>query len=93
MEQDGSLPVLQENLMDVVEFRRLTARVVAARNAESRAFLQAFDLAPGALSGWSEQTCAKWRAWSRDNDALRGAATQLETFLCDQATKVTNPGT
>jgi len=39
--------------MDVVEFRRLTARVVATRNAESRAFLQAFDLAPGALSGWS----------------------------------------
>lgn len=84
--------MLQEDLMDVVEFRRLTARVVATRNAESRAFLQAFDLAPGALSGWSERTCAKWRAWSRDNDALRGAAAQLEAFLCDQAPKVTKPG-
>jgi hypothetical protein len=67
--------------MDVVEFRRLTARVVATRNTESRAFLQAFDLAPGALSGWSERTCAKWRVWSRANDALRDAVAQLEAFL------------
>ena len=66
--------------MDVVEFRRLTARVVATRNSESRAFLQAFDLAPGALSGWSERTCDKWRAWSRANDALRDAVAQLEDF-------------
>jgi len=35
--------------MDVVEFRRLTARVVATRNSQSRAFLQAFDLAPVAM--------------------------------------------
>jgi hypothetical protein len=83
------LGVLREDQMDVVEFRRLTARVVATRNAESRAFLQAFDLA---LSGWSERTCAKWRAWSRDNDALRGAAAQLEAFLCEQAPKVAKPG-
>jgi len=34
----------------------------------SRAFLQAFDLAPGALSGWSERTCARWQAWTREND-------------------------
>jgi len=37
--------------MDVVEFQRLTARVVATRNSESRAFLQAFDRAPGPFSG------------------------------------------
>ena len=78
--------------MDVVEFRRLTARVVATRNAESRAFLQAFDLAPGALSGWSERTCAKWRTWDRDNDALRAAAAQLEALLCEQAPKLGKPG-
>jgi hypothetical protein len=79
--------------MDVVEFRRLTARVVATRNAESRAFLQAFDLAPGALSGWSERTCDRWRRWSRDNDALRGAVAQLEAFLCDEPSKLARPGT
>jgi len=67
--------------MHVIEFQRLTARVVATRNSESRAFLQAFDRAPGALFGWSERTCANWRVWSRDNDALRGAVTQLEAFL------------
>jgi len=67
--------------MDVVEFRRLTARVVATRNSESRAFLQAFDLAPGALSGWSGRTCAKWRVWSRANDALQGAVAELEAYL------------
>ncbi len=67
--------------MDVVEFRRLTARVVATRNSESRAFLKAFDLAPGAISGWSERTCANWRVWSDSNDALRAAVAQLEAFL------------
>jgi hypothetical protein len=77
--------------MDVVEFRRLTARVVATRNAESRAFLQAFDLTPGALAGWSERTCAKWRAWSGDNDALRGAVSELEAYLYDEATRVAKP--
>jgi predicted secreted protein len=67
--------------MDVVEFQRLTARVVATRNSESRAFLQAFDRAPGPLFGWSERTCANWRVWSRDNDALRRAVAELEAFL------------
>lgn len=67
--------------MDVVEFRRLTARVVATRNAESRAFLKAFDLAPGALSGWSERTVANWQVWSRANEALQIAVTQLAAFL------------
>jgi hypothetical protein len=67
--------------MDVVEFRRLTDRVVATRNSESRAFLQAFDQAPGAISGWSERTSASWRVWSHANDALRGAVAQLEAFL------------
>jgi hypothetical protein len=67
--------------MDVLEFQRLTARVVATRNSESRAFLQAFDRAPGAVFGWSERSCANWGAWSRANDALRGAVIELEDFL------------
>jgi len=67
--------------MDVVEFQRLTSRVVATRNSESRAFMQAFDRAPGALMGWSERSCANWRVWDRANDALRTAVTQLEGFL------------
>lgn len=67
--------------MDVVEFQRLTARVVATRNSESRAFMQAFDRAPGALMGWSERSCANWRVWDRANDALRAAVTQLVGFL------------
>ena len=74
--------------MDVVEFRRLTARVVATRNSESRAFLQAFDLAPGAISGWSELTCANWRVWSRANDALRVAVAQLDAFLGEEGPQV-----
>ena len=67
--------------MDVVEFGRLNARVVATRNSESRAFLEAFDRAPGALSGWSERTCANWRKWGRANDALRVAVAEIEAFL------------
>jgi predicted secreted protein len=67
--------------MDVVEFQRLTARVVVTRNSESRAFLQAFDRTPGAMAGWSERASANWRVWSRANDALRGAVAQLEAFL------------
>jgi hypothetical protein len=67
--------------MDVAEFRRLTVRVVATRNAETRAFLKAFDLAPGTTSGWSERTRADWRVWSGANDALRGAVVELEAFL------------
>jgi hypothetical protein len=79
--------------MDVVEFRRLTARVVATRNSESRAFLKAFDVAPGALSGWSERTCAKWRVWSHANDALRGAVAELEAFLGADSPRLAKPGT
>jgi hypothetical protein len=41
--------------MDVVEFRRLTARVVATRNSESRAFLKAFDVGLGITS-----RCTAW---------------------------------
>ena len=73
--------------MDVVEFQRLTARVVATRNSESRAFLQAFDRAPGALFGWSERTRANWRVWSRANDALQEAVVQLEAFLAADGTQ------
>jgi hypothetical protein len=71
--------------MDIVEFRRLTARVVATRNSESRAFLQAFDQAPGAITGWPERTCASWQVWTRANDALQGAVAQLELFLGEEA--------
>lgn len=67
--------------MDVVEFRRLNARVVVTRNSESRAFLRAFDRAPGAITGWPQRTCENWRVWSRANDALRGAVAELEAFL------------
>jgi hypothetical protein len=67
--------------MDLVEFKRLTGRVVATRNSESRAFLKAFDVAPGITSRWTERSCANWRAWSDANDALRNAVAQLETFL------------
>lgn len=67
--------------MNVVEFRRFNARVVATRNSESRAFLRAFDLAPGAIRAWPERTCDNWGAWSRANDALRVAVADLEAFL------------
>jgi hypothetical protein len=67
--------------MDIAEFRRLTARVVATRNSESRAFLKAFDVAPGITSRWTERTSANWRVWSRANDGLRDAVAQLEAFL------------
>jgi hypothetical protein len=67
--------------MDVAEFRRLTARVVATRNSESRAFLKAFDVAPGITSRWTERSCTNWRTWSSANDALRDAVAQLEAFL------------
>jgi len=67
--------------MDVGEFRRLSTRVVSTRNSETRAFLKAFDLTPGTTSGWSERTCANWRVWSRANDVLRGAVSELEVFL------------
>jgi hypothetical protein len=66
--------------MDVAEFRRLSVRVVATRNSETRAFLKAFDLAP-TTSGWSERTCADWRVWCSANDTLRGAVGELEAFL------------
>jgi len=67
--------------MDIVEFRRLTVRVVATRSSETRAFHQAVDLAPGTNSGWSERTRANWRVWSRANDVLRRAVFELEAFL------------
>jgi hypothetical protein len=67
--------------MDVVEYRRLTARVVATRNSESRAFLKAFDVAPGITFTWTERTSANWRVWSRANDALRDAVAELEACL------------
>ena len=67
--------------MDLVEFRRLSVRVVVTRNSETRAFLQAFDRAPGITSGWSERSCANWLVWSRANDELRGAVADLEAFL------------
>jgi hypothetical protein len=67
--------------MDVGEFRRLSVRVVATRNSETRAFLKAFDLTPGTTSGWSERTSANWRVWIRANDELRGAVGELEVFL------------
>ena len=67
--------------MDVVEFRRLTVRVIATRSSEARAFHQAVDLALGTTSGWSERSCANWRVWSRANDGLRGAVAELEAFL------------
>ncbi len=67
--------------MDVAEFRRFSIRVAATRSLETRAFLQAFDRAPGTTSGWSERSCANWRVWSRANDELRGAVGELEVFL------------
>jgi hypothetical protein len=67
--------------MDLVEFQRLTARVIATRNSESRAFLKAFDQAPGVTSGWPERACVNWRAWSRANDGLRIAVAELDAFL------------
>jgi hypothetical protein len=74
--------------MDVVEFQRLTDRVVATRNTESRAFLLAFDRAPGPLNGWSERSFANWQSWDRANDALRAAVSQLEMFLGVAASEV-----
>jgi hypothetical protein len=67
--------------MDVAEFRRLSVRIVAARNVETRAFIEAFDLAPGTIAGWTEQSSADWRLWSRANDALRTSVAELEAFL------------
>jgi hypothetical protein len=74
--------------LDLAEFRRLSVRVVATRNSETRAFLKAFDLAPGTMSGWSERTGADWRAWSRANDELRGAVTELEALLAAYSAEV-----
>ena len=67
--------------MDVAEFRRLTVRVVATRNTETRAFMKAFDLVPGTMTGWLERSSADWRMWNGANDALRGAVAELEAFL------------
>jgi hypothetical protein len=67
--------------MDVSEFRRLSVRVVATRNSETKAFLKAFDRAPGNTSGWSERSYANWLEWSRANDELRGAVADLGALL------------
>jgi hypothetical protein len=67
--------------MDVAEFRRLSVRVVTTRNSETRAFLKAFDRAPGTTSGWSERSYANWLTWSRANEELRGAVAELEALL------------
>jgi hypothetical protein len=67
--------------MDIAEFRRLTVRVVTTRNKETRAFLKAFDLAPGTTTGWPARTSADWRVWVSANDELRGAVGELETLL------------
>ena len=67
--------------MDVIEFKRLTAQVVATRNAESRGVLAAFDVNPGTLGGWSDDAAARWRTWAAANGALRAAVAQLEAFL------------
>ena len=67
--------------MDIAEYRRLSVRVVATRNVETRAFLKAFDLAPGSMGGWSERAGSDWRAWIEANEALRGAVADLATFL------------
>ncbi len=67
--------------MDIAEFRRLTVRVVTTRNKETRAFLKAFDLAPGTTSGWPERTSADWRLWASANDELRGVVGELQAFL------------
>ena len=69
--------------MDIAEFRRLTARVVATRNTESRAFLKAFDAAPGITSRWTERAIANWRVWSHANDELQEAVAQLNAFLIE----------
>jgi len=67
--------------MDVVEFRRLMDRIVATRNAESRSFLLAFDLAPAVMRGSAAQTSVKWDTWSRHREALQAAVTDLQRFL------------
>ena len=67
--------------MDLVEFKHLTGRVVATRNTESRAFLKAFDVAPGITSRWTERSRASWRVWSSANAALREAVAQLDACL------------
>jgi hypothetical protein len=79
--------------MDVAEFRRLTVRVVATRNKETRAFLKAFDLTPGITSGWSERTTADWLVWSHANDELRSAVADLEVLLGADAPQAPKPGT
>lgn len=79
--------------MDVGEFRRLSTRVVASRNSETRAFLNAFDLTPGTTSGWSERTCANWRVWRSANDALRARSASWRPFSAQTDPKMARPGT
>ena len=78
--------------MDVVEFRRLMDRIVATRNAESRAFLQAFDLAPAVMRGSAAQTNSKWDVWTRNGEALRVAVAALQIFLAAEVDRSSSPG-
>ena len=78
--------------MDVTEFRRLMDRVVATRNAESRAFLQAFDLAPAVMRGSAAQTNAKWDLWVQNGEALRVAVAALQAFLAAEIERSSRPG-
>jgi hypothetical protein len=77
--------------MDLAEYRRLSVRVVATRNVETRAFLKAFDLAPGSIGGWSERASSDWRAWNRANEALRGAVAELEAYLAPDRPDASSP--
>ena len=77
--------------MDVAEYRRLSVRVVATRNVETRAFLKAFDLAPGSMGGWSERASSDWRTWINANDALRGAVADLAAFLGPDGPEASSP--
>ena len=78
--------------MDVVEFRRLMDRIVATRNAESRSFLQAFDLAPAVMRGSAAQTTAKWDVWARNGEALQAAVAALQVFLAAEVDRSSSPG-
>ena len=77
--------------MDIAEYRRLSVRVVATRNVETRAFLKAFDLAPGSMGGWSERASSDWQAWNRANDGLRGAVAELQAYLGPAGLEASSP--
>jgi len=72
--------------MDVVEFPGVSLLgFVATRKLGNRAPFSPgiFDLASGALSGWSERNLRQMAGVGvAPNDALRDAVAQLEAFLC-----------